>query len=159
MAPLAVDPQALDGAGATVVSAGEGLGSVVSTLTTALAGCNGMAGDDPAGAAFGRTYNRSASKLLEAMTTTRNGLCGLGDGVRMSAHNYSVAEAMSNVSGHGEPLPAPHPDRPYFGGLDTVGGWERYQRPGRLGLGRQVHRDDLAERRFGEVAGCSGGLD
>ena len=109
MAPLAVDPQALDGAGATVVSASEGLGSVVSTLTTALAGCNAMAGDDPAGAAFGRTYNRSASKLLEAMTTTRNGLCGLGDGVRMSAHNYSVAEAMSNVSGHGEPLPAPHP--------------------------------------------------
>src|ERR1700737_2055611 len=107
MARLAVDPQALDGAGATVVSAGEGLGSVVSTLTTALAGCNAMAGDDPAGAAFGRSYNGSASKLLEAMTTTRNGLCRLGDGVRMSAHNYSLAEAMSNVSGHGEPLPVP----------------------------------------------------
>ena len=27
----------------------------------------------------------------------------------MSAHNYSVAEAMSNVSGHGEPIPAPRP--------------------------------------------------
>jgi hypothetical protein len=107
MAPLAVDPQALDGAGAAVVSAGEGLGSVVSTLTTALAGCNAMAGDDPAGAAFGRSYNGSASKLLEAMATTRNGLCRLGDRVRMSAHNYSVSEAMSNVSGSGEPLPVP----------------------------------------------------
>jgi hypothetical protein len=109
MALLAVDPEVLDGAGAALVSTGEGLGSVVSTLTTALAGCDGMAGDDPAGAAFGRSYNNSTSKLLEAMATTRNGLCRLGYGVRMSARNYSVAEAMSNVSGHGEPIPAPRP--------------------------------------------------
>src|ERR1700761_819891 len=98
MAPLTVDPQALDGAGAEAISTGEALGSVISTLTTALAGCDGMAGDDPVGAAFGRSYNSSASKLLEAMASTRNGLCGLGYGVRMSAHNYSVAEAISNVS-------------------------------------------------------------
>ena len=108
MAPLAVDPAVLDGAGAKVVSTGEALGSVISTLTTALGGCNGMAGDDPAGAAFGRSYDNSASKLLKAMATTRNGLCCLGYGVQMSAHNYSLAEAMSNVSGHGEPLPVPH---------------------------------------------------
>jgi NAD:arginine ADP-ribosyltransferase len=108
MAPLAVDPEVLDGAGAAVISAGEGLGSVITTLTTSLSGCSGMAGDDPAGAAFGRTYNSSASKLLEAMATTRNGLCRLGDGVRVSARNYSAAEALSNVSGHGQPLPAPH---------------------------------------------------
>ena len=108
MAPLAVDPDVLDGAGAAVISTGEGLGSVITTLTTSLSGCNGMAGDDPAGAAFGRTYNSSATKLLEAMATTRNGLCRLGDGVRVSAHNYSTAEALSNLSGHGQPLPAPH---------------------------------------------------
>jgi hypothetical protein len=108
MAPLAVDPEVLDGAGAAVISAGEGLGSIITTLTTSLSGCNGMAGDDPAGAAFGRTYNSSASKLLEAMATTRNGLCRLGDGVRVSAHNYSAAEALSNVLGHGQPLPTPH---------------------------------------------------
>jgi len=112
MAALAVDPQVLDGAGAAVISAGDGLGSVISTLTTTLSGCDGMAGDDPAGAAFGHTYNNSASKLLDAMTTTRNGLCRLGDGVRVSAHNYSVAEAMSNVSGHSRHLPAPHRTSP-----------------------------------------------
>jgi hypothetical protein len=116
MAPLAVDPPALYGAGAAMTSTGEGLGSVVSTLTTALAGCNGMAGDDPAGAAFGQSYNRSASKLLEAMATTRNGLCGLGYGVRISAHNYSVAEASSNISGRGEPLPTPRPTAPVSAG-------------------------------------------
>ncbi|MGH3966650.1 MAG: hypothetical protein ACRDTV_00620, partial [Mycobacterium sp.] len=116
MAPLAVDPVALNDAGTSVVSAGEGLGSVVSTLTTALAGCSGMAGDDPVGAAFGRSYNSSAAKLVEAMATTRNGLCRLGDGVRMSAHNYSVAEAMSNVSGHGDPLPVPPSTGPVSAG-------------------------------------------
>ena len=109
MAPLAVDPEVLDGAGTAVISVGEGLGSTVSTLTTALAGCHGMSGDDPAGAAFGHSYDNSASKLLEAMATTRNGLCRLGDGVRISAHNYSIAEANSNISGHSHPLPGPHP--------------------------------------------------
>jgi hypothetical protein len=124
MAPLAVDPEVLDGAGTAVISAGEGLGSVITTLTTSLSGCNGMAGDDPAGAAFGRTYNSSASKLLEAMATTRNGLCRLGDGVRISAHNYSAAEALSNVSGHGQPLPAPHQTGsiPAGSALSAVGG-------------------------------------
>ncbi|MEB3983659.1 NAD(+)--arginine ADP-ribosyltransferase [Mycobacterium sp. 663a-19] len=116
MAPLAVDPAALDGAGASVVTAGEGLGSVISTLTAALSGCSGMAGDDPAGAALGRSYDGSASKLVEAMVVTRNGLCSLGDGVRMSAHNYSLAEAQSDVSGHGNPLPAPPSTGPISAG-------------------------------------------
>src|ERR1700758_4509547 len=107
MAPLAVDPAALDSAGAEVVTAGEGLGSVISALTAALSGCSGMAGDDPAGAALGRSYDGSAAKLVEAMVATRNGLCCLGDGVRMSAHNYSLAEAQSDVSGRGSPLPPP----------------------------------------------------
>jgi hypothetical protein len=109
MAPLAVDPTVLDDAGAAVISTGEGLGTVVSTLSTALGGCCGMAGDDPAGAAFGHGYDCSSTKLLEAMATTRNGLCRLGDGVRMSAYNYSMAEALSNVSGHSEPTPVPNP--------------------------------------------------
>jgi hypothetical protein len=77
---------ALEGAGAVVVTAAEGLASVISTLTAALSGCAGMAGDDPAGAALGHGYDSSASKLIEAMVTTRNRLCGLGIGVRMSVH-------------------------------------------------------------------------
>jgi hypothetical protein len=85
MAPLGVDPVALDGAGAEVVTAAEGLASVISTLIAAPSGCAGMAGDDPAGAALGHSYDSSAFKLIEAMATTRNGLCGLGIGVRMSA--------------------------------------------------------------------------
>lgn len=116
MAPLGVDPAALDNAGAAVVTAAEGLGSVISTLTAALAGCAGMAGDDPVGAALGHSYDSSAAKLVEAMAATRNGLCSLGDGVRMSAHNYSLAEARSNVAGGGTPLSAPEVTGPISAG-------------------------------------------
>jgi putative adhesin Stv-like protein len=116
MAPLGVDPVALDSAGAEVVTAGEGLGSVISTLTTALSGCAEMAGDDPVGAALGHSYDSSAAKLFDAMAATRNGLCSLGDGVRMTAHNYSLAEAMSNISGHGSPLPTPSVIGPMLAG-------------------------------------------
>ena len=77
------------------------------TLTMALLGCAGMAGDDPAGARLGRSYDGSATKLIEAMAATRDGLCSLGTGLRMSAHNYSLAEANSDVGRQSNPLPAP----------------------------------------------------
>lgn len=111
MAPLAVDPAALDSAGGAVVAAGAGLGAVISSLTAALAGCAGMAGDDPAGAVFGRSYDGSAAALVQAMSVARNGLCNLGDGVRMSAHNYSLAEAMSDVAGRAAPATAVRAER------------------------------------------------
>lgn len=133
MAPLACDPTALDRAGATVLSTGESLGSVISALTTALAGSAGMAGDDPVGAALGRTYNGAAAKVIEAMTSTRNGLCSIGDGVRMSAHNYAHAEAMSDVTGRAEGLPTPpvtaplsapsHPPSAVGAGSSAPAGW------------------------------------
>lgn len=116
MAPLACDPTALDHAGATVVAAGESLGSVISTLTAALAGTSGMAGDDPVGAALGRRYDGAAAKLIQAMADTRNGLCSIGDGVRMSAHNYAVAEAMSDLAGRASALPAPQVTGPLMVG-------------------------------------------
>ncbi len=112
MAPLACDPTALDRAGATVLATGESLGSVISALTAALAGSSGMAGDDPVGAALGRTYDGAAIKVIEAMTSTRNGLCSIGDGVRVSAHNYALAEALSDVTSQSAALPTPRVTAP-----------------------------------------------
>ncbi|OBB81747.1 NAD(+)--arginine ADP-ribosyltransferase [Mycobacterium colombiense] len=133
MAPLACDPTALDRAGATVLATGESLGSVISALTAALAGSAGMAGDDPVGAALGRAYNDAAAKVIEAMTSTRNGLCSIGDGVRMSAHNYALAEAMSDVTGRAGVLSAPpvtapltaapHPPSAVGAGSSAPAGW------------------------------------
>ncbi|CQD10290.1 ADP-ribosyltransferse [Mycobacterium europaeum] len=112
MAPLACDPTALDRAGATMLSVGESLGSVISGLTAALSGSAGMAGDDPVGAALGRAYDGAAAKVIEAMARTRNGLCSIGDGVRVSAHNYALAEALSDVRGQAAGLPAPQVTAP-----------------------------------------------
>lgn len=116
MEPLACDPTALNRAGVTVLATGVSLGSVISALTTALAGSAGMAGDDPVGAALGRAYDGAAAKVIEAMTSTRNGLCSIGDGVRMSAHNYALAEAMSDVAGRAGSLPTPPITAPLTGG-------------------------------------------
>ena len=104
---LAVDPQTLDGAGAAVVSTGADIGSTLSRLTATLSGSAGMCGDDPVGAAMGRSYDRAAQSLLAAMTAARNGLTNIGDGVRVSAYNYSRANASSDVSGRSAPLPVP----------------------------------------------------
>jgi hypothetical protein len=107
MAPLVVDPAALDGAGSSLVDVGKDIGLTLSTLTGALSGCGSMCGNDPVGEAMGNAYDRSADALLKGIATARNSLVNLGDGVRMSAFNYSVAEAQSDVSGRAQPLPAP----------------------------------------------------
>ncbi|OBI02513.1 ADP-ribosyltransferase [Mycobacterium scrofulaceum] len=112
MAPLACDSTALDRAGATVLATGESLGSVISALTAALAGSAGMTGDDPVGAALGRSYDGAAAKVIDAMASTRNGLCSIGDGVRVSAHNYAVADAQSDVTGRAAGLPTPQVTAP-----------------------------------------------
>ena len=104
---LAVDPGALDGAGATIISTADCIGSALAQLTGALSGSASMCGNDPVGAAMGRSYDTTAQSLLRAMATARNGLTNIGDGVRVSAHNYSRADASADVSGRGEPLPVP----------------------------------------------------
>lgn len=117
MSPLACDPTALDRAGATVLATGESLGSVISALTAALAGSAGMAGDDPVGAELGRSYDGAAAKAIEAMASTRNGLCSIGDGVRVSAYNYALVEAQSDVTGGATALPTPQVTAPLTVGV------------------------------------------
>lgn len=107
MAPLAVDPATLDGAGVSLTDVGQGIGTTLSRLEGTLSVCGGMCGDDPVGAAMGESYDSAADGLLKAFAAARNGMVNLGDGVRMSAHNYSMAEALSDGRGRAEPLPVP----------------------------------------------------
>ena len=107
MAPIAVDPRALDGAGQTVVTQADTLDTAIDTLHSALSGSGGMCGDDPAGVVHGRAYDKSAKAMLEAMVDLRNGMARIGDGIRASATSYSRAEVASNTHGTGgAPLPA-----------------------------------------------------
>ncbi|WP_082959585.1 putative adhesin [Mycobacterium sp. E2462] len=116
MAPLACDPAALDRTGATVVAAGVTMGSAITDLVAALSGSKGMAGDDPVGASVGRAYDGAAGKVIQAMADARNGLCSIGDGVRVSAHNYAVANASSDVTGRAAGLPQPEVTGPLIAG-------------------------------------------
>jgi hypothetical protein len=113
MAPIVVDPRALDGAGQSVDSRAETLGKAIDTLHSALSGSGGMSGDDPAGIVHGQTYDKSAKALLESMVDLRNGMARIGDGIRASATSYSRAEVASNTHGTGgAPLPAAAPTAP-----------------------------------------------
>ncbi|MCV7017858.1 hypothetical protein [Mycolicibacterium aichiense] len=102
-----MDPTALDGAGSALVDVGKDIGWTMSTLEGALSGCGSMCGNDPVGAAMGQKYDSTAAAVLQAIAAARNGLVNLGDGVRVSAHNYSMADAQSDVSGRSQPLPVP----------------------------------------------------
>lgn len=92
------------------------MGSAITALIAALSGSKGMAGDDPVGAALGRAYDDAAAKVIEAMASARNGLCSIGDGVRVSAHNYALVEAMSDVTGRAAALPMPQVTCPLVAG-------------------------------------------
>lgn len=107
MPPLTVDPSVLDGAGSALIDIGKDIGLTMSTLSGTLSGCGSMCGNDPVGAAIGQRYDASAAAVIQAMTASRNGLVNLGDGVRVSAHNYSMADAQSDASGRTQPLPMP----------------------------------------------------
>ncbi|MCX8564003.1 NAD(+)--arginine ADP-ribosyltransferase [Mycolicibacterium mucogenicum] len=110
MAPIVVDPRALDGAGQSVDAQAEALGRAIDALHSALSGSGGMSGDDPAGIVHGRAYDKSAKAMLEAMVDLRNGMARIGDGIRASATSYSRAEVASNTHGtSGAPLPAAAP--------------------------------------------------
>ena len=110
MAPIVVDPRALDGAGQSVDTQAEALGKAIDTLHSALSGSGGMSGDDPAGIVHGRAYDKSAKAMLESMVDLRNGMARIGDGIRASATSYSRAEVASNTHGTGgAPLPAAAP--------------------------------------------------
>lgn len=108
--PFRVDPVALDGAGKNVAGAVDGWGSALSALNAALSGTAGVGGQDPAGIVFARSYDDSATALLEAMVDVSNGAGRAADGIRASATNYSRAEVAANIDGKGGvPLPAAAP--------------------------------------------------
>jgi hypothetical protein len=104
MAPLAVDPAALDGAGSAVVAVGEGLAAAVGALT---AGFGANTGQDAAGEVFGLNYQTAAESTLKAAAAGINACRRLGFKVQITASNYSKAEAASTLGGGVSVLPTP----------------------------------------------------
>lgn len=109
MPPITVDPNALSGAGKSISSVGDQIAAAVSALESGLAG-GARSGLDPAGLAFGHTYQQVAQGLLDAGAAAVNGGRGIGFGVQMSATNYSRADAASTIGGGTSALTPP--DKP-----------------------------------------------
>lgn len=106
MPPLAVDPAALSGAGAAVISAGDGVAAATGALTS---GFGANTGQDAAGEAFGLAYQDTAKSVLKAAATGINACRITGFKVEAGASNYSRAEAASTLGGGGAVLPTPTP--------------------------------------------------
>ncbi|EID15471.1 hypothetical protein MXEN_06511 [Mycobacterium xenopi RIVM700367] len=104
MAPLAVDPGALDGAGSAVSAVGDGLAAAVGALT---AGYGANTGQDSAGEVFGLEYQSAAESTLQASAAAINACRSVGFKVRLGASNYSKAEAASTLGGGADVLPPP----------------------------------------------------
>jgi hypothetical protein len=104
MAPLSVDPAALSGAGAAVISAGDGVAAATSALSS---GFGANTGQDAAGEAFALSYQDSAESLLKAAAAGINAYRTIGFKLELGAFNYSRAEASSTLGGGGAVLPTP----------------------------------------------------
>ncbi len=104
MPPIAVDPEALSGAGAAAISAGDGVAAAVGPLT---AGFGANTGQDSAGEAFGLAYQDAGKSLLHAVATGINACRNAGYKVELGAFNYSRAEAGSTLGGGAATLPKP----------------------------------------------------
>jgi RHS repeat-associated protein len=102
--PITVDPSALAGAGVSVGALGDGL---VTAITTLAATFNANTGQDAAGVLFGRQYENTGRDLLRAATAGINACRNTGYRIQVTAVNYSRADAASDISGRGQPLPAP----------------------------------------------------
>ena len=106
MPPISVDPEVLSGAGESIGSVGDEIAAAVSTLASNLSG-GARSGLDPAGLAFGHAYGQTAQGLLDAGAAAVNAGRGIGFGVRMSATNYSRADASSTIGGGASTLTPP----------------------------------------------------
>jgi hypothetical protein len=104
MTKLAVDPQALSGAGAAAISAGDGIAAAVGPLT---AGFGANTGEDTAGEVFGLKYQDAGKSLLQTVATGINACRNHGYKVELGAFNYSRADAGSTLGGGAATLPAP----------------------------------------------------
>ncbi|MGL4305888.1 MAG: hypothetical protein ACRCSF_07010 [Mycobacteriaceae bacterium] len=108
MAPITCSPTELNTAGAQIISVSTDMSAAIHSLSGILGGCAAMAGSDPAGTVFARSYDNSAQSLIEAIVESVNGTSRIGDAIVMGAANYAAADAASHPDGTVTPvLPSP----------------------------------------------------
>lgn len=81
--------------------------AALNTLDSALTGSGLMCGTDEAGLAFFLDYRKGGQAVISAGESAVNAFRNVGYGVEVSAHNYSVSDAVSTVGGGRESIPVP----------------------------------------------------
>jgi hypothetical protein len=104
---ITISPEALDGAGTTVLGTKDQLAGALATLVSSLGGCGGMCGDDPAGILVARSVDEGTKAEIVALVGVVNSIGKIGDGLRLSAANYAKAEHHSKLGSQGEEWPTP----------------------------------------------------
>lgn len=105
MAPLEVNPGELSAVGDKLSGDAGALAAALAALTGGISGVN--PGHDGAGVRFGTQYINSGTKVLAAGAAAISACQRMGYGVKMSAYNYALSNAMS-LPGGGQPsLPIP----------------------------------------------------
>lgn len=109
---ITVDTAVLDAAGSDTVTAMTTFTRAVSTALGALGG-PGMTGTDPAGLLVGQAYDDAAQAAVEAVVDVANGSARIGDLLRTSAYNYTIANHYSAIRPGGGPPTKPAATKPY----------------------------------------------
>jgi uncharacterized protein YukE len=94
---FSVNPDSLRSAGAQFGPQDDALTQALAQLKSALAGLNGMCGDDEQGHKFASQYEPKAAQLQEVLGQMAVGLGKVGQGLQTMADNYERADGASQV--------------------------------------------------------------
>ena len=128
MTSFLVETEDLAQVATSVHGGGATLESALERLASALAGCGGMAGDDPAGTQWATDYDTAARTTLRATRSATNSVYHLAAMFAQTARNYEAAEQAST----------PAPGRPAIDPMllpDTVVSWGNDAPPPACGAG------------------------
>jgi uncharacterized protein YukE len=94
---FSVNPDSLRSAGAQFGPQDDALTQALAQLKSALAGLNGMCGDDEQGHKFASQYEPKAAQLQEVLGQMALGLGKIGQGLQTMADNYDRADVASQA--------------------------------------------------------------
>ncbi|MGH3773369.1 MAG: hypothetical protein ACRDRW_18575 [Pseudonocardiaceae bacterium] len=109
LASIDVSPADLYSVSKTFASGQDQLESILGTLSTALDGCAGMAGDDDTGHKFASKYDPVAAALINVLAAAVGSVGGMSTGLVTTANNYVQAEHHSTAGSKPYPVYFPPP--------------------------------------------------
>lgn len=96
--PITVSPSSLIESGTTLVAISGDVSTRLAALQTALDGCGGMCGNDPAGIVLSESVDKTTSALMKALTGLINATARVGDAVKACGANNGNSDNASDIN-------------------------------------------------------------